>query len=88
MLPGWVEDQMELFIDEEQIYNKNLRMRFEKWMYSMKYTMPETRHECDFRIKEFMKDNNIGFKTRKSHSSIKIVSLDSINNSTVKHLLK
>ena len=88
MLPNWVEDQMELFIDEDQIYNQNLRIKFEKWMYEMKYTMPETRYECDFRIRAFMKDNNIGFKNCKSHSSIKVVSLDSIQNSTVKHLLK
>lgn len=88
MLPGWIENQMELFINEDQIYNQNLRIKFEKWMYEMKYTMPKTRYECDFRIREFMKDNNIGYKKCKSNSSIKIVSLDSIQNTTVKHLLK
>lgn len=87
MLPLWIEDRMELFINEEKIYNQNLRIEFEKWMYEMKYTMPETRYECDFRIREFMKSNNIGYKVLKSNSSVKVVDMNHITNKTVRHKL-
>lgn len=80
MLPGWVEDRMSLFINEEQIYNQDLRLKFETWMYIMKYTLPKTEKECDFRIREFMKDNNIGHKVLRSGSSIKTVDLNHITN--------
>lgn len=80
MLPGWIEDRMALFINEEQIYNQDLRIKFEKWMYIMKYTLPKTEKECDFRIKEFMSSNNIGYKVLRSDSSIKTVDLNHITN--------
>lgn len=80
MLPGWIEDRMELFINENQIYNQDLRIKFETWMYDMKYTLPKTEKECDFRVKEFMRDNNIGSKVLRSSSSIKTVDLNHIAN--------
>ena len=80
MLPNWVEDRMELFINEEQIYNQDLRIKFEKWMYDMKYTLPKTEKECDFRIKEFMESNNIGYKILKSNSSVKTIDMNHIIN--------
>ena len=80
MLPGWIEDRMSLFINEEQIYNQDLRLKFETWMYDMKYTLPKTERECDFRINEFMKDNNIGHKVLRSGSSVKVIDMNHITN--------
>lgn len=88
MLAAWIEDRMELFINEEQIYNKNLRVKFEKWIHSKNYALPKTNTECDSIIKEFMKEKHVRYKNCRSNSSIKVIDLDRIANKTAQSLLK
>jgi hypothetical protein len=88
MLPLWIEDRIELFINEEQIYNENIRIKFEKWIHSKNYTLPKTNKECDSRINEFMKEKHIRYKNCKSNSSIKVIDLNRITNKTALTLLK
>ena len=88
MLALWIEDRMELFINEQQIYNENLRVKFEKWIYSKNYTFPKNNKECDSMIKEFMIEKHIRYKNCKSNSSIKVIGLDCITNKKALSLLK